>query len=703
MLSQLLLALALFGQLDPTQPLPSSYVEATDYGIVPDWNSSASNSKIIDALINQVVIIPGSTVTTTTKEIHFKRAPLQSYPFARPIAPQRNIITLSGDGPTFSAISGQVAYPTIHAGFNRNPNGPLTAANFVDLTGIIDVSIAAGPDGKGYGFNPAGNTTLLGCGVTGAFGLLNGRWANTQQLTISTKLKFGGATSAGPMFGVEANNRGYPWFVRYQSNGIMFRFNTAEGTSRWFLVTTPVPWAAAGWLDLDIQLDLKARTVSAWAGATQVAINGAGLGADWTTATSISFANNDWMNFRIAGEGPSVVCSDYQSCQDPQGNWMPGSQYPDTTYGALNIKKGLTWVNGAVGSPRKRIDGAAETDYGRFFFQDANTIWMYWPGYDPNDVIQYRYLPFAGGDSAGQCMIWADPAIGTEAGGVCDGLVIKDLSVVSGGIRGAAILLGWQQHVKLQNIYAIGGSWGIGAMGVGVQYPYAIDHLAVSGMESAVWLFGCTGYMNDVDVIQGGRCQFRFASSVMNLTNWMVRGNIDMFSQGPESIFYAHRAGNNGGEYKATSGGWDYEGGPWPTRGIVIEDHDWNAPTLRTSVGLNNVGGQIPAGCVGVDLLSLGPLQLPNAPDGRLGGILTYAGLMMEGQGKLAVIRTDTSGYWKIQGFQEGLQPWRISVPANPALAVPSKVTPAATKPFRIEEQQLPWPLPKVYHVKKAA
>ena len=178
--------------LDPTKPLTASRVDVTRYGVLPgfDFSKAASNSRILDQLVAQVVTEVGTTQTTTAKTLYCPGTPASGYWLTQPIISDQSGVYLEGDGPDVSVtrLGGTTAIPTAIFGLRRNPerahaHGP---ANFVPnaLTG------APASNGQSYGLATLATTTLIGSGTAAALGPLSGGWPSVRQLTISVSAHF---------------------------------------------------------------------------------------------------------------------------------------------------------------------------------------------------------------------------------------------------------------------------------------------------------------------------------------------------------------------------------------------------------------------------------------------------------------------------------------------------------------------------------
>jgi hypothetical protein len=678
-----------FGQrpalFDPSKPLASSRVDVTKYGVVRGFDFSAAdkNSRILDQLVSQVVSEPGTKATTTNKTLYFPGAPFSSYYLRYPLVVDAEHVYLEGDGQDLTRISGISATPTVIFGLRRNPDGlKLTRANFVDGAAVLKPG-PANLNGKSYGLATLGATTLVAPATSAAFGPLPGGWPSVRQLHIGLCFDFKPSTWNGPVCGISQMGQPKPWVIHRQGNGFMVYFACADGKRRACLVMTPM---VAGVCKLDVQIDLASATVTGWVDGVQVPVTDQGLGADFLPASNLKFIANEYLAFRIGGEGVALEASDsLGGCTDKTGAYLK-SGYPDLVVYGFVLHNGLRYKNAGVGRSAARIDGSTENDYSRYF-AGKDILWCYWPGFDPADVVQFRTVPFSGEPGvAGQCMLWLHPQSAEINAGTIKNCGMKNMSVYSGGSRMTTVLWGHLLHGKFENLTVDNGATALGSMSLGANYPITIRDCHLGGHDGAIFLDTSIANIRDIEVNRPGRAPFRFAGSLVDMSNVFVEGN------GASEWVVKIHAGNNGGQYRFVNVGADWEDGISPSQGVVYcEGHSWNGPTYRTTLILENLGSSLPKGAVGIDLKSMGPAT----PSGHMGATFIYKGLNVGGNGTSPIIRTD-GPFWLVSGAQEGRSPWAVSTvgagnfsitpnptatPSTPDPAKPPAPRPATTPP----------------------
>lgn len=677
-MTSLLLWLALCsGQLDPSQPLASSRVDVTKYGVVRGFDFSAAdkNSRILDQLVSQIVTEPNTNATTTAKTLYFPGAPFSSYYLRYPLWVDTDYVKIEGDSQELTRVSGISATPTAIFGLRRNPSGlKLTPANFVDNTTVL----SPGP-AKGYGLATLGTTCLVAPSTSAAFGPYPGGWPSVRQLHIGLCFDFKPTTWNGPVCGISQMGQPKPWVIHRQGNGFMVYFACTDGVRRACMVMTP---QVAGVCKLDVQIDLVNATVTGWVNGVQVQVLDQGLGADFLPASNLKFIANEYVAFRIGGEGVALEASDsFGGCTDTQNNYLK-SGYPDLVIYGFALHSSLRYKAVGVGQPLARIDGAAENDYSRYF-GDAS-LWSFWPGFDPADVTQFRTVPFSGEPGvAGQCMLWLHPQSADVYAGTINNGGMKNMTVYSGGSKMTTVLWGHLQHGAFSNLTIDNGSTALGSMSIGSNYPITIRDCRLGGYDGAIFLDTSIANIRDVEVNRPGRVPFRFAGSLVDMSNVFVEGN------GTSEWFVKIHAGNNGGQYRVINCGADWEDGVNPTAGVIsCEAHSWNAPTYRTTLIVENLGSSIPKGSVGIDLKSMGPAT----PSGHLGANFLYRGLNIGGNGQSPIIRTD-GPYWQVSGAKEGPEPWYLNTAATvtpgakPVAPMLIPAAPVAPKPTEVKKK----------------
>jgi len=617
---------------------PPAKIDVTANGITTD-NSGATNSAAWEVL---------RTANAGYKVTYYfpGNSDGAGYQFALPIWLDQDSTRLVGDGSDYSIIESNSCYPVVITGVTRNPTSNiLDSSNFVSLSGILTIG--------GDGFATKGDNgtcTLVAPGMSASFGPILGGWAGLRQVHFGWYFKYQ-TTGKEPLWGLRALQHSRPIFCRRQGNGFLISVCFADGLERYFNI--PHTYAQNEMVAIDFQIDLTTNTITAWVAGIQVTPDLSQMGSDWSTNIGgFSFINNDYLHFRIGGEGVGLECSDFDDCYDYSGNNLGGSVYPDIIVYGFVIHTGLVYKNLGVGQALARIDNASITD-GNRWVNGSNILWCFYPNTDTADAIISRCLQFicySDGATSYQCMLALDPQSAQISSSVGPNS-IRDLSLISVGPRSITLMIGLALDQVYERLYVQGGAIAIGAISLGANYQILIRDCVVGGYESAIYLCVSTALIQNLNILRPGHVAVRFKGCDINFEGCLVRGNPP--SDGTRRVISIH-TGNDGGFYRIISVGSDFEDGINPTECTVYaEGHNDNAPTGHTVLILDKIGGSCPAGAVGVKLVSLGSI---NSGTDHLGGALWMRAINIGGVSGTSVIVSDNT-YWQVFALQEGSIP----------------------------------------------
>ncbi|MFJ9821831.1 hypothetical protein ACIRU3_42650 [Streptomyces sp. NPDC101151] len=457
------------------------FVNVRDFGAVPGpagrLTCSDAFQKAVDALDENaggVVFVPAAP---------------QPYEFVRSVMVDRNRVRIVGEDRRASALQAIGATPPLTFGLRRITHGqPLSDGHWADLSGMLDASVtdqrwgcrtrvpspvAGGPTSEA--------TVTLPCSPF-QFGPTDGAyWSGVRQLTVDLVVRNDAMPwSVQPLFGmVDAFRAPSPFYAYVNAHetppAVVFVFRTTDGLHR----EIRIPFdPAQPVLRCSFQLDLDARTVTAWTNRrqatqrVQVQPDLSLVNDDWTPqepGKDLAFVPNWYAPFRLAAIGPN----------SSGRAGLPGSENNpvDLTFGALRFSDTLRYRVLAEGQEQEDTNGKVNdrrcltVEPGAF-----GALTMREPVHKSAAGVPDLQILWEGdGGSFGRAFFVPDQLVEYVEGNGCEKLNIKGFSFAPNPTHyGQAIGLGLVYSFSLDDMVVEFGAQGLSSHHFGANYPVSL-------------------------------------------------------------------------------------------------------------------------------------------------------------------------------------------------------------------------------------
>ncbi|MFI1172527.1 hypothetical protein [Streptomyces melanogenes] len=493
------------------------FVNVRDFNAVP---GPAGRSTCSDAFQNAV-----DALDENAGGVVFVPADPQPYEFLRSVLVDRNRVRIVGEGGRTSALRAIGATPPLTFGLRRVTHGqPLSDGHWADLSGMLDASVtdrrwgcrtrvpspvAGGPTSEA--------TVTLPCSPF-QFGPTDGDyWSDVRQLTVDFVVRNDVMPwSVQPLFGmVDAFRRPSPFYAYVNANehppAVVFAFRTSDGLHR----EIRIPFdPAQPVLRCSFQLDLDARTVTAWTNRrqatqrVQVQPDLSLINDGWTPkepGRDLAFTPNWYAPFRLAAIGPN----------SSGRAGIPGNENDpvDLTFGALRFSDVLRYRPLAEGQEQEDANGKVDDlrcltveshVFGALTMREPvhkNTagvpdLQLLWEGdagvfgrgfFVPNDLREY-----------------------VEGNG-CEKLNVRGFSFAPKAMHyGQAIGLGLVYNFSMDDVVVEFGAQGLSSHHFGVNYPVSLRSCHFEHQsDCAIYSFGQYTTATDLKLAYYGRSAFK--------------------------------------------------------------------------------------------------------------------------------------------------------------------------------------------------
>lgn len=459
----------------------------------------------------------------------FVPADPQPYEFLRSVLVDRNRVRIVGEGGRTSALRAIGATPPLTFGLRRGTHGqPLSDGHWADLRGMLDASVTDQRWGCRTRVPVTGGptseaTVTLPCSPF-QFGPTDGTyWSGVRQFTVDLVVRNDVMPwSVQPLFGmVDAFHRPSPFYAYVNANehppAVVFVFRTSDGLHREirfpFDPAQPV-------LRCSFQLDLDARTVTAWTNLrqatqrVQVKPDLSLINDGWTPqepGQELAFTPNWYAPFRLAAIGPN----------SSGRAGIPGNENDpvDLTFGALRFSDVLRYRPLAEGQEQEDVKGKVNdlrclTVESRVFgaltmreqvhknAAGVPDLQMLWEGdagvfgrgfFVPNDLREY-----------------------VEGNG-CEKLNVRGFSFAPKAMHyGQAIGLGLVYNFSMDDVVVEFGAQGLSSHHFGVSYPVSLRSCQFEHQsDCAIYSFGQYTTATDLKLAYYGRSAVKALRSRM--------------------------------------------------------------------------------------------------------------------------------------------------------------------------------------------
>jgi hypothetical protein len=606
-------------------PAPSSrgdlWYDAGSIGVLPGSAAglAAANSAAIEAWMDAVAPPPGRYAVLG---LPTNRA---SYPFARPINPDRGWLAfVCPDGTATLSVPGRTD-PVFALGYGRRPRGRvLTAAHFVDLYGRLDTSAAAAA-GRRWGYRTLGDSHLAQGSGPFAFGPVPatgplGHWATVRRLTLEVAID---TTATGAPSGPVADlGRVYSWWVDPATGRWwlwLFGPEDTPGHQPTHKVSFLVP-AALGVHRVAVQVDLDGPHSAAYVDGVQVATIEA-----WAAVPGggkPTLAEDSGQPYLIASYGGTALGAPA---------W-PGANLDLCVLGHATYAA-LRYADPGAGQAQHRLDGGTLNDAYRYFAESDPNLIALLRLQDPPAAAANRLLtvvagpsPAARGSSMFALSADHDALIGLGP------YRLKNL-VIQGdqaGTYGGGVLIGAAGSCELDRCDVRAGARAIDCWGAPANYLHRARDCSLWGnSDSALYAVNALWDVRDVAVPVLGR------NTVWTVnTRIRIRGMFTGDAQpGLRRVFYV-----TGSDIGVEDANIDIEGAAGPSRCVgELRTYSAEGGKLTVSRVRDLILGALPAGI---------PLFILNRGDANnLRARFDLSGLVMVGDDKQAIVRVDSTGW----------------------------------------------------------
>lgn len=603
------------------------WLDVRDYGALPGTTNCAANRAAIQAAIDAPL-----PTGITRKTVYIPSDPAGWW-LDGPLWLDKPGITIQGDGLGQTNLNSFVySFPPILAGVTRNPisfAGEKTqpsAANWVDLGGKLDSSVATAPGQNRWGYRTWGDTLLVFPSGGLTLGPRPSGWQSVKTLLLefAVDMSTTNLPSSGIFCGLWSADKASPWGVYYNSGYVILSLQTADGVKRSFLMPAPT---LNGVTRIAFQVDLATGTVLGWLNKTQVAVIMNQAGAGWSNGNQ-QLADRGVSHFGIGFESRSLGPSDYwggASVVPPGASHALG--YSDITMLGLKVSDGAKYANLGAGQPQTRVDGGPVND-AILFTDDAGTIDYIINLIGPTTMSNPR-------------MIRSARAYGLmlAPGNAYDGVMvrdcsIRDLTISTIGNYGHALAMGIVNHFEVDDFETKSGAYGIGAINIAANYKNRFTNCRLSGTEANLYTYFAMSEVTGLRVAAAGRRGIFTAGSSLKLDGGFIGNGV-----ATEDVYRAV-ARDGGGVHEINGLDTDFEGVDIPSHSLYSFEADRYAPNVVMIRG--GTHGTIGSKAVVLDLRSN---QAPNDPAVPFGyasieGVRTFLGQVPGGY-----LRTD--GKWK--------------------------------------------------------
>jgi hypothetical protein len=650
-----------------------------DDGAVTPASTATAIRQALNTLIDLSVTDSATGASNTDKIIFIPGSP-SAWQVDRPVWVGKSRVKIYGEGRENTHLNSTGGYPALFF-MTKTPGGATLdpATNFLDAFGVLDAS-AASATGQRWGLATKGSSFLISSASALSHGPYQGGWPSLSGLTVDFAIDLGPyglsktrtnqtLNSGYPLFGLSHFANPSPFLCRVDPNyGIQVYFCTIDSagtrTIRSFTFnTTAINLVRVAW-----QIDFVNRRVLAIVNGLIVAVNSAYLGADWATATGLTFIDNELSHFCIASESNGLAASAYYGGASAPMTTVGG--YSDLRLYGLHVNAGPRYNNGTVGATATRIDAGSTNDANTYFALATPTIAYLTCSENPTDIAPDRFVRIRAGVGAvgtmGHPEQWA-AYLSAQHNDIAVGISdneIKDISLQCGVGYGHAVALGWVLNFRAERVEVRGGAYGLATLNCGANYPVWLYDVRAYGYDSPIYLFWSIFTIDKLNVQLSGRTSIRLAGATGTIKDSFVAAN-----GSPAHLIkiHGHQAG---GFYQLNNFTWDFEGGPYPSGAVIYCEAHGFVPS--TKLGIDGLGGgTIGGGAVVIDLLDgdhaiigndppKATLSLRNFAPGLRGDSNHPAIIRAESpwQGELVIEDTDYAG-------SGGLIPWLLNNPRS--------------------------------------
>ncbi len=457
------------------------FVNVRDFDAIP---GPAGRLTCSDAFQNAV-----DALDENAGGVVFVPADPQPYEFLRSVMVDRNRVRVIGEDRRASALQSIGATPPLTFGLRRVTHGqPLSDGHWADLDGMLDTSVT----GRRWGCRTRVASPVAGGPTSEAtvtlpcspfqFGPTGGNyWSDVRQLTVDFVVRNDAMPwAAQPLFGmVDAFHNPSPFYVYVNANesppAVIFVFRTADGLHR----EIRIPFdPAQPVLRCSFQLDLDARTVTAWTNRqqatqrVQVQPDLSLINDGWAPTDSgqgLAFVPNWYAPFRLAAIGPN----------SSGRAGLPGSENDpvDLTFGALRFSDILRYRVLTEGEEQQDANGKVNDL--RCLTAEPHAFGalpMREPVHkSPAGVPDLQILWEGDGGSFGRGFFVPNNLVEYVEGNGCEKLNIKGFSFAPNPTHyGQAIGLGLVYNFSMEEVVVEFGAQGLSSHHFGANYPVSL-------------------------------------------------------------------------------------------------------------------------------------------------------------------------------------------------------------------------------------